>query len=205
MSLNDSGYVVIRNIIPKELCDVLYLDFSLIEKLRQDGAPEDVLGGEWVDDKLDTMSISNCFQKYCHSSIESLSFFLLPKISEISNKELVPTYTYNRIYKNGAELSKHIDRPACEYSVSVCLYSDGTDWPIYMEETPITLNIGDAVVYKGMEVLHERKKYAGKEHHQAFLHYVDKNGPHASWKYDKKPFVGYPVTFVDYPEEHKTK
>jgi hypothetical protein len=28
---------------------------------------------------------------------------------------------------------------------------------------------------------------------QLFLHYVDKNGPHADWAFDKRPMLGAPA------------
>jgi hypothetical protein len=48
----------------------------------------------------------------------------------------------------------------------------------------IEMNVGDAVIYKGCECLHWRDPFDGHLLAQVFLHYVDKNGPHASSKYD---------------------
>lgn len=47
--------------------------------------------------------------------------------------------------------------------------------------------VGDAVVFRGDEIFHWRDKYVeGAWQVQLFLHYVDANGPHAEWKYDKQ-------------------
>ena len=64
--------------------------------------------------------------------------------------------------------------------------SDGTDWPIYMGNKPIHMKSGDACIYLGCKLSHYRKPFEGDWHAQCFLHYVDKNGPYAEYKYDKK-------------------
>ena len=51
-------------------------------------------------------------------------------MNKLVGEKLLPTYAYARIYKNGAELVKHKDRPACEVSVTLHLGSDGTSWPL---------------------------------------------------------------------------
>lgn len=55
------------------------------------------------------------------------------------------------------------------------------------------MKVGDAVLYRGCEVHHWRKKYKeGQWQAQVFLHYVDANGPHAEWKFDKRPGLNLP-------------
>jgi predicted 2-oxoglutarate/Fe(II)-dependent dioxygenase YbiX len=54
-------------------------------------------------------------------------------------------------------------------------------------EREIKMNVGDAVLYRGMDKVHWREPYKeGKWQAQVFLHYVDADGPHAEWKYDKR-------------------
>lgn len=50
---------------------------------------------------------------------------------EILGLKLIPTYDYSRIYKPGEILQKHIDRYACEISVTITLGYIGKIWPIY--------------------------------------------------------------------------
>jgi hypothetical protein len=38
-----------------------------------------------------------------------------------------------------------------------------------------------------MECAHWRAAYEGSHLAQVFLHYVDQHGPHAEWKFDKRP------------------
>jgi len=113
--------------------------------------------------------------------------------------ELLPAYTYARIYRPGEILKKHIDRPSCELSATITLGHSSTSeiWPIFVATeiqdnvgTPITINVGDAVMYKGNEVYHWRPEYIGEWQVQVFLHYVDANGPHKEYAYDKRPKLG---------------
>ena len=50
----------------------------------------------------------------------------------------------------------------------------------------MTLGPGDAIIYRGIECAHWRDALEGQEAVQAFLFYVDQNGPHAEFKFDKR-------------------
>lgn len=112
-------------------------------------------------------------------------------IEEKLNKELLPTYSFSRIYTKYDELKKHTDRPECEYSVTVFVDSCGTyDWPIYMDNKAYHLSPGDAVIYKGCDFLHWREEFLGDWHYQIFLHYVDKKGQYSNHIRDKRKAFG---------------
>lgn len=100
--------------------------------------------------------------------------------------ELLPTYSFWRLYTKFQYLPKHKDRPSCEISVTIMVGSDGTPWPIYMEDQPVNLEPGDACIYRGCELNHRREEFQGDWHSQIFLHYVDKKGPYADYKFDKR-------------------
>lgn len=120
---------------------------------------------------------------------------LLPHFEKACGKRLYPTYSYARLYKPGEELKKHIDRPACEISATVTLGFDGDVWSIYMAGNKVDMEVGDAVLYRGMEVEHWREKYTeGQWQSQVFLHYVDADGPHADQKYDGRESLGISKT-----------
>jgi len=112
----------------------------------------------------------------------------LPRIEELTGKELYPTYTYSRIYQKGEILLPHIDRWECEYSFTLALKYDKEIWPFYVQTSQgvieAMLDNGDMLMYKGVENLHWRMRLENDFHYQAFFHYVDKNGPHADKKYD---------------------
>lgn len=128
-------------------------------------------------------------------------------VNELLGEEVLPTYTYARVYKNGSVLKRHRDRPACEISFTLNLKKD-TDWPLYFQrpdnsETEIELNSGDAVLYLGCQADHWRNKFEGKEHVQLFLHYVRADGPKAWAFFDKQqqqeptlPSMDLPITIL---------
>jgi len=118
---------------------------------------------------------------------------LLPHFEQASGKRLFPTYSYARLYKTGEKLKIHTDRESCEISATITLGFDGEAWAIYMgneggeNASKIKMDVGDAVLYRGMEKHHWRKKFKGNWQAQVFLHYVDADGPHKEWKFDKRP------------------
>jgi len=124
---------------------------------------------------------------------------LLPHFEKVLGKRLLPTYSYARLYQPGEKLDIHVDRPACEISATLTLGFDGDVWPIYMGDekgknaSKIEMSVGDAVLYRGMEKYHWRKKFKGKWQAQVFLHYVDADGPHKEWKFDKRPGLNLPA------------
>ena len=122
---------------------------------------------------------------------------LVPHFEKACGKRLYPTYSYARLYKPGEELKVHRDRPACEISATLTLGWSGKQWAIYIGDhedksnaSEIWMNVGDAVLYRGMEKYHWREKFEGEWQAQVFLHYVDADGPHADQKYDGRKSLG---------------
>ena len=124
--------------------------------------------------------------------MESLMVNKIELMKKHTGLELLPTYTFWRMYTMFANLEKHKDRESCEISVTVMLGSDGTKWPIFMEGIELNLEPGDAVVYLGCEIEHWREEFKGDWHAQCFLHYVDKNGLNREWFKDKRILYGVP-------------
>jgi hypothetical protein len=124
--------------------------------------------------------------------MESLLVQYKPIVEEATGLSLLPTYSFYRVYRRGQELVPHIDRPACEISMSVCYDFDymgkDYDWPLYMEDDPLVMKPGDAAIYRGMDLNHYRPIFnvpQNSYHIQAFYHYVDANGQYAEYAYDK--------------------
>jgi hypothetical protein len=120
---------------------------------------------------------------------------LLPRIEKACGLALFPTYSYFRVYKRGDVLEKHHDRPACEISVTLALgHEPSRPWPLWIEGLRgtgrVSLASGDALLYRGIECPHWREPFSGTRCVQTFLHYVDQNGPHAEWRFDKRPHLG---------------
>jgi hypothetical protein len=150
-----------------------------------------------------------CF--YADPLMESLMLNKLKLMQKETGLELLPTYTFWRMYTVNADLIKHKDRSACEISVTVMIGSDGTKWPIFLEPdenkgiydsdnnnyTPstsngigINLEPGDALIYLGCKLEHWREEFKGDWQAQTFLHYVDKNGKNTEWFKDKRQVYG---------------
>lgn len=131
----------------------------------------------------------------------------IPHVSELLGEDVLPTYTYARVYKKGSVLTRHRDRPACEISFTLNISKD-INWPIFFQrpdnsEISIELNPGDAVLYLGCQADHWRNKFEGQDHVQVFLHYVRANGPKAWAFFDKLqqqeptlPTTDLPITIL---------
>jgi hypothetical protein len=116
---------------------------------------------------------------------------LRPDVEAATGRRLFPTYSYLRLYQTGNALKPHRDRPACEFSLSLTLGQEPpAPWPLWIRghsgANAVALQPGDAVLYQGMALEHWREPYEGVRLAQVFLHYVDQDGPHAEWKFDKR-------------------
>jgi hypothetical protein len=169
------GYVVVAQLIDRALADFLwsYVHTKFASLMLGSGGPlvPGSLGG------------------YGDPAFEGLLEFLRPRIEERCGLALHPTYSHFRLYRHGNALRRHRDRPACEISVSLNIGQAPTDpWPLYVEGTAgryaALLGPGDALLYRGIDLFHWREAFAGNQLVQAFLHYVDRNGPHADQKFD---------------------
>lgn len=151
--------------------------------------------GDWVEGNEGPQAASKYFY-YADPLIEVLLLASQKAVEEITGKELIPTYSYARIYQPGESLEPHVDRPACEVSVTVNVASKGDISPIYMqygENDPEKhiLNPGDAVVYKGCKAIHWRRPLKNDQLNVQFmLHYVDKHGANAKHAKDKRAHYG---------------
>jgi len=188
MSFKENNYVVIKNIIPQELCNFVTNYFILKRKaahtlytqgfIKPPGIEE---WGFFGDTQVDTWST------YGDVATEVLLNLCTPIMEKELQMKLIPTYSYARVYVTGNELKKHIDRKACEFSTTLNL--GGDSWPIYLDpDIEINLNPGDMLIYKGTDVAHWRKPLEGKYCVQTFLHY-NKEGGIAN---DTRPHIGLP-------------
>ena len=136
---------------------------------------------------------------YGDIEMERLLGQLGTKMEFYTGLPLYPTYSYARIYKNGDELAPHSDRPACEISISLNLGQQPDEpWPLYLRDHDnkvfgASLQPGDALMYRGVELVHWRLPYKGEKMAQVFLHYVHRYGPCADQKFDRRAGLGLPA------------
>lgn len=191
MSFKKNKFEVIRKAISAEMLEYINYNVDILSEAAIRLKPPTPLNPYPYEDETVTKS----FSWYSPLYAEALLKYLKPQISNVVDKNLVETYSYTRIYYNGAELSRHTDRPSCEYSITLCCKKT-KDWPIYFEtedstQVSVELNDGDLIVYKGDVLPHWRDLYEGNYHHQVFLHYVDINGKHGQMEeYDRRPCLG---------------
>ncbi len=194
-----NGYTIIRGALSKDLVD-LATQYTLFDEIQ--------------DLCIDTFQVYGAHGKYADPLVESLLTQLQTTVEKNTGLELYPTYSFYRVYRPGHELIPHKDRKECEVSVTVCLGYDycGSDysWPIFVEGTPVEMFPGDIICYRGIELEHWREKFSAPEgswHSQAFLHYVDVNGPYADSKYDGRDSLGviHPDFLEGFKKQQKTK
>tara|TARA_R100000664_G_scaffold30113_1_gene42406 strand:- start:4809 stop:5372 length:564 start_codon:yes stop_codon:yes gene_type:complete len=172
-TIKDFKYKLVKNFLTKEEVDIAKKYILIRHRFNRDS--------------FDFVQNNNCDTSFYDDPFcEALLYNKLKLMEKETGLQLFPTYSFSRVYSYNADLKKHKDRPSCEISVTVMFGSDGTEWPIYMEGKPINMEAGDACIYLGCDLLHERKPFEGDWHAQCFLHYVDQNGPFAKYKYDSK-------------------
>lgn len=167
IDLIKNNYIYIPNFITQEESSFLakqIIDFS------------QTIGNDMV---LDPQA-PNSLAKYNFLPFVKFLVKKIPDVSKILQEDVLPTYCYTRIYKQGEILKRHRDRPACEISITLNLKKD-LEWPIWFQkpngdEVSLELNNGDAVMYLGETSDHWRNSYQGQEHVQLFLHYVRAEG-----------------------------
>lgn len=191
MSFETEMYEVVRGALSYDLLKHIDTEFELlknVEYLQQGKDPNNLYA-------LGDTQVTKSFAYYSALCFESLSLILQPEMERVTGKKLYPTYTYARIYYNGAEMAIHTDRPSCEFSCTINISVDPEPWEIWFEalngeHRSISLNPGDFIAYRGDILKHWRNEYTGNRQTQAFLHYVDRNGKNRDYKYDKRQYLG---------------
>jgi len=178
----NNKYVYIKDAIPADICNI-FAQYTLFEEKNNfspEGANEQVPAMHSV---------------YGDSLMESVLLYCKDIIEENTGLNLFPTYSYYRVYRNGASLAPHTDRPACEISATLFLGRnyEGESWPIFIEDKNYIMNEGDLIVYRGRELNHYRYEFEAKPedfHSQVFLHYVDADGEFSDQRYDGREELG---------------
>lgn len=183
------GYLIVRNLIdPKELCcevpkergQITY--FGKLDRFQHIPVEQQVEGS---------------LARYYYPPYKESYFKVKKRLETIIQSDLLPSYYYDRFYFEGQDLKKHVDRDACEISVSIHIQTNlKISWGFKLidvngKEQEIFLNPGDGLIYKGCEICHwrdkipteYRKNWFGKKikkddifYHQIFMHYVLANG-----------------------------
>lgn len=189
VGLKENGYVVIKEFLNSETVELVknYLQFTLNRGIWLQTDPSEFI----------RTPITTHYQGYADPLLEVLLLNSLPAVEEVVGEELLPTYSFKRIYGPGELLLEHNDRAPCEISVTVNVFYKGAPNPIFMrfnnKEAGVILEPGDAVVYFGCETLHRRPRLEDDQMVLQFmLHYVKKNGSNSHLAKDRRADYGYP-------------
>ena len=213
MSFKTKKYQVIRQALSKELANFIFnymmlqrdaVDFMVKEKKVNPYNP-------FIGTREDKQ-IPGAYSKYADWVMETLLQYMRPIMKAKTGMDLVPTYSYTRLYEKGNILHRHKDRPSCE--ISTTLHLGGDEWPIFLDPSgqdfvineyenthkpgapkgvQVDLKVGDMLIYAGCELEHWREPFQGNVCSQVFLHYNHAKGPFAKTNLlDKRPFLGIP-------------
>ena len=213
MSFKTKKYQIIRGALSKELANFIF-NYMMLQRDAVDWMvkhnkvnPANPFIGERTDKQ-----VLGAYSKYADWVMETLLMFMIPIMKAKTGMELLPTYSYTRLYEKGNKLRRHKDRPSCE--VSTTLHLGGDPWPIFLDPTggnfvidefkeihkpgapkgvQVDLKIGDMLIYSGCDFEHWREPFQGNICSQVFLHYNHANGPFAQTNFlDKRPILGIP-------------
>ena len=209
-SYRRDGAALIRGLVSPGIC------IALLNQINADLKK----GGKTLP-SLSTRSIvthGDAIELYCFAYPPMLTFLwgLTPAAESITGCSLLPTYSFFRIYKQDDICKIHSDRRACEHSASLTLgYSDGLTWDLdvgSMRDMPsanvvdddfggerfssLKMAVGDAVMYEGISRRHGRlKPNPNKWSAHIFLHWVDRDGPHAGQAFENKSELASSIQF----------
>jgi hypothetical protein len=204
-------YQVIRNALDPRLANFIF-NYMMLQR--------DAVDWMMKNNKLnaynpfigrrDDQQVPGAYSKYADWVMETLLVYMIPIMKAKTGLELVPTYSYTRLYEKGNILRRHKDRPSCE--ISTTLHLGGDEWPIFLDPSgqtfvideykqihkpgapkgvKVNLKIGDMLIYSGCELEHWREPFEGNICSQVFLHYNHAKGPYAKTNlFDKRPMLG---------------
>jgi len=213
MSFKTKKYQVMRGALSKEFANFIFnymmLQRNVVDFMMKNNQVNPV--NPFIGTRTEKQ-VRGCYTKYADWVMETLLQYMRPIMKARTGLDLVPTYSYTRLYEKGNKLKRHKDRSSCE--VSTTLHLGGDEWPIFIDPTGqnfvinefkeihkpgapkgvrIDLKIGDMLVYSGCELEHWREPFQGTVCSQVFLHYNHANGPYAKTNlFDKRPMLGFP-------------
>jgi len=179
-------YLPVKNILSNSLLQYLKVYCQILRSI-----------GRWKkEDKL-SLALGG------DPGFDAVLCWIKPKIRRLTEVDVAPTYSYTRIYGKGAILERHIDRAACEISVSIAIEIPQGAPPSVLHlkppnapETAVEMREGDGVVYAGIEIEHWRETIPADSYVQLFLHFIDKRRENfPALLYDTRKCLGAPYLF----------
>ena len=211
MSFKTKKYQVIKGALSKELSNFIFnymmLQRDAVDLMIKNNKVSPV--NPFIGNRTD-QQIPGAYSKYGDWVMETLLQYMRPIMKAKTGMDLIPTYSYTRLYEKGNILKRHKDRPSCE--ISTTLHLGGDEWPIFLDPSgqdfviderknihkpgapkgiQVDLKVGDMLIYSGCDLEHWREPFQGNVCSQVFLHYNHANGPFAKTNLlDGRPLLG---------------
>jgi hypothetical protein len=208
----NNKFVVVKDFINKEVASLLYyycktksasIDFKKASSISS-------YDSNW-DGRFNDSQAPGAYSYYGDPVMDSVMMLSLNAMMDTIGLDLIPNYSYWRLYQKDNVLDRHRDRPSCEISATICLGYDVSNvdntkypnyvWPMFVETTtnqelPIALMPGDLIIYRGCEINHWREKFIGLNHAQVFIHFNDAAGPFKN-VLDNRHIIGIPKPYEE--------
>ena len=217
MSFKTKKYQVLKGALSKELANFIF-NYMMLQRDAVDFMMKHNkvnLANPFIGKRTDPQA-PGAYSKYADWVMETLLQYMRPIMKAKTGMDLVPTYSYTRLYEKGNILKRHKDRSSCE--ISTTLHLGGDEWPIFLDPSGadfviygkgersiedsvikpgapkgirVDLKVGDMLIYSGCELEHWREPFEGNVCSQVFLHYNHAKGPFATRNlFDKRPMLG---------------
>ena len=133
MTFKINKYQIIKKAVSYELANFIYNYFMLKRDAVKFMYEKNIIYdnsmlGTWTDKQ-----IPNTYSHYNDFVMETLLVKVLPRMQQETGLNLIPTYSYARLYKKGDKLKRHRDRASCE--ISTTLHLGGDPWSIFIDGT----------------------------------------------------------------------
>lgn len=194
------GYLLLNGLIPRAVAT------GMLARLRSDFARQGIDLGQL--EKQGPLLVRPALEiyGYHYPMFAAFHWGLTATVAALVGEDLLPSYCYFRVYRQGDLCKVHGDRPACEHSISLTLgYSDDRPWPLELARRPIerpyeraddgfaaeedaaaaVMLPGDGVLYQGVHHHHGRTTpNPNRWSAHLFLHWVASAGPFADQAFD---------------------
>lgn len=163
----DCGYLVVKNFFDINACNV-FTSYALHD--------------EKIDLNNSSLDVPHAHFKTNEPMTRAILLSIRPAIEKITGLLLKPTASHFRIYRNGSILKRHHDQvDCCQVTASINIGSylpEGESYPVYLEDQPFNLNVGDLLLFRGHELNHSRELFTLDHEYyqiQVFVHYVERD------------------------------
>ncbi len=178
-------YLLVKNLLPTPILEYLKVYYAILmanNRFWKDRAcPSSLsLGGD--------------------AGLDAVLQWVQPEVSRLVGFDVVPTFSYTRQYAKGEALARHIDRAACEVSVTISVQIPEGAGPSVvhlkapkLKKTKVEMFEGDGCVYAGTEVEHWRERFRIGGYIQLFLHFIAKSSRnYPKLMFDRRECLGAP-------------